>query len=78
MTGVTACRGCGCTDDRACPGGCAWVDDPSGEGELCSACLIRIWNREPLPLTRWTDEHGEPAGAGATIDRAMDLLEVSR
>ncbi len=19
------CRGCGCTDDRACPGGCSWV-----------------------------------------------------
>lgn len=27
------CRECGCTDDRACPGGCWWV-----EPDLCSAC----------------------------------------
>jgi len=27
------CRGCGCTQDRACPGGCSWV-----EIDLCSAC----------------------------------------
>ena len=27
------CRGCGCTDDRACPGGCWWV-----EPDLCSSC----------------------------------------
>lgn len=28
-----ACRHCGCTDDRACEGGCYWV-----EPDLCSAC----------------------------------------
>ena len=28
-----ACRVCGCTDERACPGGCSWV-----EADLCSAC----------------------------------------
>ena len=27
------CRVCGCTDNQACPGGCAWV-----ETDLCSAC----------------------------------------
>lgn len=27
------CRVCGCTDDRACPGGCRWVDL-----DLCSRC----------------------------------------
>lgn len=30
---VRACRECGCTDDRSCPGGCSWV-----ELDLCSAC----------------------------------------
>jgi hypothetical protein len=30
------CRGCGCTDDQACPGGCSWVED-----DLCSACAPR-------------------------------------
>jgi hypothetical protein len=28
------CRVCGCTDGRACPGGCAWVAP-----DLCSACI---------------------------------------
>lgn len=27
------CRGCGCTDDEACDGGCEWV-----EPDLCSSC----------------------------------------
>jgi len=27
------CRTCACTDTRACPGGCWWV-----EADLCSAC----------------------------------------
>lgn len=30
------CRGCGCTDDHACPGGCCWI-----EPDLCSACADR-------------------------------------
>jgi hypothetical protein len=35
---VAACRVCGCTDDEACEGGCWWVEDPQGLGDLCSAC----------------------------------------
>jgi hypothetical protein len=27
------CRKCGCTEDRACPGGCSWVAP-----NLCSKC----------------------------------------
>ena len=30
---VRACRVCGCTEDRACEGGCSWA-----EPDLCSAC----------------------------------------
>jgi hypothetical protein len=30
------CRECGCTDERACPGGCIWV-----EPNLCSRCVPR-------------------------------------
>lgn len=30
---VRACSACGCTDDRACPGGCFWIGPA-----LCSAC----------------------------------------
>jgi hypothetical protein len=29
------CRVCGCTDDRACEGGCFWVDK---DDTLCSTC----------------------------------------
>jgi hypothetical protein len=32
-----ACRGCGCTDERACPGGCEWVP---GGADLCSRCEL--------------------------------------
>lgn len=30
---IRSCRVCGCTDDRACPGSCYWVED-----DLCSNC----------------------------------------
>lgn len=29
-----SCRKCGCTEARACPGGCSWQ-----EPDLCSACV---------------------------------------
>jgi hypothetical protein len=28
------CKYCGCTDDRACPGGCRWV-----KPNVCSSCF---------------------------------------
>lgn len=33
---VQTCRACGCTDMRACEGGCYWI-----EPDLCSACAER-------------------------------------
>lgn len=30
------CRECGCTEDFACPQGCAWADDTK---TLCTACV---------------------------------------
>lgn len=35
--GPARCRMCGCTENRACPGGCGWVPDPE-LGDLCSRC----------------------------------------
>lgn len=32
-----ACRVCGCTESRACPGGCWWVEE-----DLCSTCHTAI------------------------------------
>lgn len=44
------CRGCGCTDSHACPGGCSWVlldiEEPSG---ICSACA-RMFGWHPVIL----------------------------
>jgi len=36
---VATCRVCGCTEEQACQGGCWWVEDPEGLGDLCSSCL---------------------------------------
>lgn len=33
-----SCRVCGCTDERACPGGCQWIPDPTMTGDLCNRC----------------------------------------
>lgn len=33
---LRACRFCGCSDDRACAGGCAWIAP-----DVCSACKGR-------------------------------------
>jgi hypothetical protein len=32
---VRTCRNCGCCEDRACKGGCSWV-----EPDLCSKCRL--------------------------------------
>lgn len=37
------CRGCGCTDDNACPDGCFWV-----EPDLCSQC-VDIYDEDDAP-----------------------------
>jgi len=34
------CRVCGCTQDRACPGGCGWE---TADRDLCTACADRVW-----------------------------------
>ena len=39
---MRACRGCGCTQERACEGGCIWVGE-----ELCSTCLAGARMLEP-------------------------------
>lgn len=35
-----ACKRCGCTEDRACTGGCAWVADVN----VCTSCLTGLEN----------------------------------
>lgn len=33
-----SCRACGCTEDRACEGGCAWVIEDGAEDDICTKC----------------------------------------
>ncbi len=58
------CRVCGCTDDFACPGGCAWVED-----DLCTSCAPPADNyawwesrvdlpEEPEPEPLLVDQYG--------------------
>lgn len=44
---VRACERCGCTEARACPGGCFWIGPT-----LCSACGRPEKRFEPLKATR--------------------------
>lgn len=39
---LAKCRICECTEDSPCEGGCEWVEDPEGLGDLCSACLPEV------------------------------------
>ncbi|MBD3183834.1 hypothetical protein GF312_16235 [Candidatus Poribacteria bacterium] len=32
------CKYCGCTDEKACPGGCYWVKR-AGKESVCSKCV---------------------------------------
>ena len=34
---MSTCKVCGCTDERACQGGCFWVDK---QETICSSCAI--------------------------------------
>ena len=45
---LARCRVCGCTDEQACDGGCTWVEDPRGMGDLCSTCLPDVEGLEAL------------------------------
>lgn len=38
MPKTKTCRRCGCTDARACAGGCEWI----AESDVCSACLTTV------------------------------------
>lgn len=46
---ASTCTSCGCTDLRACPGGCSWlgVNHKDGTG-VCSRC--------PKALTAWRSQ----------------------
>lgn len=56
-TAGLACTVCGCTDDRACPGGCSWI---SHNPPLCSACADVVDAIEEMR----DEQHSVAAGSG--------------
>jgi hypothetical protein len=48
------CRGCGCTNKRACPGGCSWI-----EKDLCDRCLAWSDNftQREVQMLEWALRH---------------------
>jgi hypothetical protein len=49
------CRDCGCTDARACPGGCTWVFT-----DLCSRCAeAHVTGGQDVPLVGFGDEYDD-------------------
>jgi len=67
---VARCRVCGCTDERACPGGCWWVPDPemlAGDDQIADG--YRAGSYAVLdPLTA-TDPSGHDTRAEARGER---------
>jgi len=67
---VQKCRVCGCTQERACPGGCYWV-----EPDLCSSCVdeqIEI----SIGYFKYADESSDRVQILETIGLACDFNSV--
>lgn len=76
---VPACRICGCTDERACAGGCWWVEDPEGEGDLCSACLTEVIHTLGVRAgLRQAAGEVRRVAAAPTLDAAGELEALAR
>ena len=43
---VRTCHACGCTDERACFGGCWWINDDDDAPDLCSSCSTDDGSRQ--------------------------------
>lgn len=67
---VDRCRRCGCTEDRACAGGCAWSD---ASHTLCTRCFAEtapgIKRRELTPCAS--------CGEGLCRDRSITFCRIS-
>lgn len=60
------CIGCGCTDERACPQGCFWMD---GAHTICSVCWVKA--REILIRGGWVPLHMTNADVSEALDRRV-------
>ena len=68
MSGVRTCRVCGCTDARACDGGCRWVGD-----DICSTCDPVATRRQFL--VEAMEEAGYAIGGLADLYRDPTIID---
>ncbi|MBI2770027.1 MAG: hypothetical protein HYX47_10415 [Burkholderiales bacterium] len=79
----TTCIGCGCTDLRACDGGCSWLAaDHDARTGVCSRC--------PTQLTAWRNQRAEAdwdellelpdrrAAASSPDSNTASLIQIGR
>ena len=70
------CRVCGCTDERACEGGCYWID---AEQTLCSSCAGTAadlaYSLEWITMLRLRHGARESDVIAATINLADEALK---
>lgn len=64
------CRYCGCTNDRACPAGCEWVDN---DANLCSACLPMATAEELAAVFNAELDSGECVAIAFTLPALTSL-----
>lgn len=64
------CMGCGCRDDRACHGGCFWID-PSHL--VCSACLDSALDAIALGTPKDSEVSNVSAAQGEFVSLTVPL-----
>lgn len=63
------CAGCGCTEHKACSGGCAWELD-----DVCSACVSDILRADAKKIAGVAP--GQKSGRWTHEDRAAVVYSV--
>lgn len=66
------CRSCGCTEKRACPGGCAWSDRSKTH---CDGCFCARCQRKFITVGQW--EYAEIAGELVRVCRRAECKEAN-
>lgn len=63
-----ACQLCGCTEEHACDGGCAWADD---EHTICTRCVEASLELNPYPGSALVPSAGEGVSRSRTSRKAV-------
>jgi len=68
------CKRCGCTDDKACPGGCCWV-----QPGICSQCVTKDATLDIHGFAKLLDGHAygyELTDEEASLSKELGFVVV--